>query len=90
MVCVTPFRGQFGGVCTRVGSTYVWEWPPSSEVAGIRQDFPKQQAEGCQFFACVLMDSKNCQFSNTFHDQIFDIFGRVIGSDTDNKTTDKI
>ena len=28
MVCVTPFRGQFGGVCTRVGSTYVWEWSP--------------------------------------------------------------
>ena len=28
MVCVTPFRGQFGGVCTRVGSTYVWEWLP--------------------------------------------------------------
>ena len=28
MVCVTPFRGQFGGVCTRVGSTYVWERAP--------------------------------------------------------------
>ena len=28
MVCVTPFRGWFGGVCTRVGSTYVWEWAP--------------------------------------------------------------
>ena len=28
MVCITPFRGQFGGVCTRVGSTYVWEWAP--------------------------------------------------------------
>ena len=22
--------GQFGGVCTQVGSTYVWEWPPGS------------------------------------------------------------
>ena len=21
-------RGWFGGVCTRVGSTYVWEWAP--------------------------------------------------------------
>ena len=28
MVCVTPFRGQFGGVCTWVGSTYMWEWAP--------------------------------------------------------------
>ena len=28
MVCVKPFRSQFGGVCTRVSSTYVWEWPP--------------------------------------------------------------
>ena len=28
MVCVTPFRGQFGGVWTQVGSTYVWEWTP--------------------------------------------------------------
>ena len=28
MVCVTPFRGWFEGVCTRVGSTYVWEWAP--------------------------------------------------------------
>ena len=29
MVCVMPFRGQFGGVWTRVGSTYVWEWHPT-------------------------------------------------------------
>ena len=28
MVCVMPFRGWFEGVCTRVGSTYVWEWAP--------------------------------------------------------------
>ena len=28
MLCVTPFRGWFGGVCTRVGSTYMWEWAP--------------------------------------------------------------
>ena len=28
MVCATPFRGQFGSVCTLVGSTYVWEWSP--------------------------------------------------------------
>ena len=27
MACVTPFRGWYGGVCTRVGST-VWEWAP--------------------------------------------------------------
>ena len=27
MVCITPFRDQFGGACTWVGSTYVWEWP---------------------------------------------------------------
>ena len=27
MVCVMPVRGQFGGVCTWVGNTYVWEWP---------------------------------------------------------------
>ena len=28
MLCITPFRGQFVGVWTRVGSTYVWEWHP--------------------------------------------------------------
>ena len=28
MVYVTPFRGWFGDVCTRLGSTYVWEWAP--------------------------------------------------------------
>ena len=31
MVCVTPFRGQFGVVWTRVGSTYVWQWTPQCE-----------------------------------------------------------
>ena len=30
MVCVTPFRGQYGDVWTRVGSTYVWEWTPGN------------------------------------------------------------
>ena len=28
MVCFTPFRGQFRGVWTRVGGSYVWEWTP--------------------------------------------------------------
>ena len=32
MVCVTPFRGQFGGVCTWMGSTYVWEWVPRANI----------------------------------------------------------
>ena len=46
MVCVEPFRGQFGGVCTRVGSTYVWEWPPRAaarmgDLRGGRTQLPK-------------------------------------------------
>ena len=34
MVCITPFRGWFGGVCTRVGSTYVWKWAPRAPDPG--------------------------------------------------------
>ena len=35
MVYVTPFRGWFGGVCTRVGSTYVWEWAPRGFIVSV-------------------------------------------------------
>ena len=31
---------------------------------------------------CICMDTQNGKFLNTSHTQVFDIFGRVINSDT--------
>ena len=54
---MTPFRdakfdgvryaieGQFGGVCTRVGSTYVWEWAPRVRPEEGALEFEKNKME---------------------------------------------
>ena len=54
-VCGTPFRGQFGGMCTRVGSTFVWEWAPRGGIllksSGVRGIFFRGSNLTCsQFF----------------------------------------
>ena len=74
MVCVTPFRGWFWGVCTRVGSTYVWEWAPrAEEIETAAKRLKNNKSPGVDNINAELLKYG----PNELHGEMANIFNRI-------------